>query len=125
MKYLRGIMNYAIEYSGFPIVLEGYNDANWISDSDEIKLTSGYVFTLGGGAVTWRSARKIIIARSTMKSEFVALEMAGSEIEWLKKFLANILLGMKPTSSVSMHCDCQSAIAIAKSKTMEKTDIYN
>ena len=118
-------MNYAIEYSGFPIVLEGYNDANWISDSDEIKLTSGYVFTLGGGAVTWRSARKIIIARSTMKSEFVALEMAGSEIEWLKKFLANILLGMKPTSSVSMHCDCQSAIAIAKSKTMEKTDIYN
>jgi len=54
MKYLRGTMNYAIEYSGFLAVLEGYNNANWISDSYEIKSTSGYVFTLGGGAVTWR-----------------------------------------------------------------------
>jgi hypothetical protein len=51
MKYLRGTMNYGIEYSGFPAVLEGYSDANWISDSDETKSTSGYVFTLGGGAV--------------------------------------------------------------------------
>jgi len=38
MKYLRGIMDYVIEYSGFPVVLEGYN---------EKKSTSGYVFTLG------------------------------------------------------------------------------
>jgi len=52
-----------------------------------------------------------------MESEFVALEMAGSEAEWMKNFLANILLGMKPTLSVSIHCDCQSAIATAKSKT--------
>jgi len=52
-----------------------------------------------------------------MESEFVALEMAGSEAEWLKNILANIPLGMKPTTSVSIHCDCQSAIAIAKNKT--------
>jgi len=52
-----------------------------------------------------------------MESEFVALETVGSEAEWLKNFLANILLGMKPTSSVSIHCDCQSEIAIAKNKT--------
>jgi len=117
MRYLRGTMDYAIECSGFPVVLEGYSDANWISDSDETKSTSDYVFTLGGGAVTWRSARQTIIARSTMESEFVALEMAGSEAEWLKNFLANIPLGMKPNPSVSIHCDCQSTIAIAKNKT--------
>ena len=115
-KYLRGTMDYVIEYSGFPAVLEGYNDANWISDSDETKSTNGYVFTLGGGTVTWRSARETIIARSTMEYEFVALEMAGSEAEWLKNFLANIPLGMKPAPYVSMHCDCQSAIAITKNK---------
>ena len=92
MRYLKGTMDYAIEYNGFLAVLEGYNDANWISDLDETKSTSGYVFTLGGGAVTWRSARQTIIARSTMESEFVALEMAGSEAEWLKNFLANISL---------------------------------
>jgi len=99
-------MDCVIEYRGFPTVLEGYSDANWISDSDETKCTSGYVFTLGGDAVTWRSARQTIIARSTMESEFVALKMAGSEAEWLKNFLANIPLGMKRTPSVSIHCDC-------------------
>jgi len=74
MKYLRGTMDYAIEYSGFPTVLEGCNDANWISDSNETKSTSGYVFTLGGGAVTWRSSMQTIIARSTMVYEFVLLK---------------------------------------------------
>ena len=52
-----------------------------------------------------------------MESEFVALEMADNEAEWLKNFLTNILLGMKLTSSVSMLCDCQLKITIAKNKT--------
>ena len=51
MKYVRGTMNYGILYSRFPTMLEGYNDANWISGSNEIKSTSGYVFTLGGVVV--------------------------------------------------------------------------
>ena len=117
MKYLRGTMEYVIEYSGFPIVLEGYNDVNWISDSRETKSTSGYMFTLEGGAFTWRSTKQTIIARSTVTSEFVVLKMDGSEAEWLKNFLVDIPLGMKPTPSVSMHCDFQSTIAITKNKT--------
>ena len=50
--YLKGTMDYGIHYTGYPRVLEGYSDSNWISDADEIKTTSGYVFTLGGGAVS-------------------------------------------------------------------------
>ena len=63
MRYLRGTMNYCIEYSIFPAVLEGYSDANWNFDSYETKSTSGYVFTLCGGAVAWRLDRQTIIAR--------------------------------------------------------------
>jgi hypothetical protein len=51
MHYLAGTMDYEIHYSRYPIVLEGYNDANWISDVDELYATSGYVFTLGSVAV--------------------------------------------------------------------------
>jgi hypothetical protein len=36
----------------YPVVLEGYSDANWISDVDEQYATSGYVFTLGGAVVS-------------------------------------------------------------------------
>ncbi|KAL0327851.1 UNVERIFIED_CONTAM: Retrovirus-related Pol polyprotein from transposon TNT 1-94 [Sesamum calycinum] len=43
----------------------------------KVNSTSGYVFTLGGGALSWKSAKQTCIARSTMESEFIALELAG------------------------------------------------
>uniref|UniRef100_I1NMG2 Reverse transcriptase Ty1/copia-type domain-containing protein n=1 Tax=Oryza glaberrima TaxID=4538 RepID=I1NMG2_ORYGL len=57
MCYLKGTMELGLHYSGYPTVLEGYSDSNRILDVDEIKATSGYVFTLGGGAVSWRSCK--------------------------------------------------------------------
>ena len=56
-RYLVGTMSYGTHYSGHPAVLEGYSDSNWISDADELYATSGYVFTLGGGAISWRSCK--------------------------------------------------------------------
>jgi hypothetical protein len=50
-------MDYKIHYYGYPAVLEGYSDANWISDVDELCAMSGYVFTLGGAAISWRSCK--------------------------------------------------------------------
>jgi hypothetical protein len=61
--------------------LEGYSDANWISNADELKATSGYVFTLGGGAVSWKSCKKTILTRSTMEVELAALHTATVEAE--------------------------------------------
>jgi hypothetical protein len=55
--YLKGMISYEIHYSRHPAVLEGYSDANWISNIDQIYATSGYVFTLGGGIVSWRSCK--------------------------------------------------------------------
>ncbi|RVW13387.1 Retrovirus-related Pol polyprotein from transposon TNT 1-94 [Vitis vinifera] len=69
---------------GFPIVLEGFSDANWISDSNEMKSTSGYVFILGGSAVSWKSAKQTCITRSIMEVEFIALEKASSEVKCLE-----------------------------------------
>ena len=51
-----------------------------------------------------------------MKSKFMALELVGSKVEWLRNLLAKILLGMKPTLSVSIHYDCQATISITKNK---------
>jgi len=107
-------MNYGFFYRGLPAILEGYSDTNWISDSVEIKSTTGYVFTLGGGAIAWKSTKQTLISRSTMESEFIALEVTSSEAGWLKNFLAEIPIGTKPTPSVSIHCDCKSAIDNAK-----------
>ena len=52
LRYLKGTMSYGIHYTGYPRVLEGYCDGNWISDAEELYATSGYAFLLGGGAVS-------------------------------------------------------------------------
>ena len=61
LEYLRDIINYGLCFSGFPSVLEGFSDANWILDSDEMESTSGYVFILCGSAVSWKSAKQTSI----------------------------------------------------------------
>jgi uncharacterized membrane protein len=78
-------MNYEIHYSSYPAVLEGYNDANWTSD--ELFSTSEYVFTLGGAAVSWRSWKQTILARSTMEAKLAALDTAIVEAVWLRELL--------------------------------------
>ncbi|KAA0050357.1 retrotransposon protein, putative, Ty1-copia subclass [Cucumis melo var. makuwa] len=51
MRYLKKTQNLGLHYNKFPAVLEGYNDADWNSLSDDSKATSGYIFNIAGGAV--------------------------------------------------------------------------
>ena len=81
LRYLKYTQNYGLHYSKYLAVLEGYCDANWISDTKDSKSTSGYLFTLGGGAVSWKSSKQTCIARSMMEYEFIALDKAGEEAE--------------------------------------------
>ena len=54
-----------------------------------------------------------------MESEFVALEKASTEVEWLRNLLTDIPKWDKPLPSISFHCDSQTAITCARNK------IYN
>ena len=51
LRYLRYTLNYGLHYLRYLAVLEGYSDANWISDTKDSKSTNGYVFTIGGAAM--------------------------------------------------------------------------
>ena len=57
----------------------------------------GYIFTLVGATISWKSTKHTCIARSTMESEFIALDKAGEEAEWLRHFLEDIPFWLKPT----------------------------
>jgi hypothetical protein len=110
MRFLKGTVDYGIHYTGYPRVLEGYSDSNWISDADEIKATSGYVFTLGGGAVSWKSCKQTILTRSTMEAELTALDTATVEAEWLRDLLMDLPVVEKPIPAILMNCDNQTVI---------------
>ena len=68
----------------------GYTDSDFQSDLDFKKSTSGCVFTLGGGAISWRSVKQSCIVDSTMEAKYVANCEATKEAVWLKKFLSNL-----------------------------------
>jgi hypothetical protein len=52
MCYLKGKLSYRIHYTRYPRVLEGYSDSNWTCGANEIKVISGYVFTLRCSAIS-------------------------------------------------------------------------
>ncbi|XP_070045080.1 secreted RxLR effector protein 161-like [Nicotiana tomentosiformis] len=81
LGYLEHTWDFALHYSKYPAVIEEYCDTNWIIGSTDSKSTSGYVFPIGGGAVSWKSSKQTSIARSTMEAEFIALDKASEEAE--------------------------------------------
>ena len=115
LGYLKYTQDYALHYNKYPAVLEGYSNANWIIGSNEVKSTSGYVFTIGGGAVSWKSSKQNCVALSTIESEFIALNKVGEEAEWLRNFLEDIPYWLKPLTPVCIHYDSQAALGRAKS----------
>ncbi|GJR67775.1 hypothetical protein Tco_0013840 [Tanacetum coccineum] len=100
LHYLRYNRNYGLHYNRYPAVIEGYSE---------------YVFTLGGAAISWKSSKQTVIAKSTMVSEFIALDKCGEEAEWLRQFVEDIPRWPKPVTSINIHYDSQSTIGRAHS----------
>nr|GEV55897.1 ribonuclease H-like domain, reverse transcriptase, RNA-dependent DNA polymerase [Tanacetum cinerariifolium] len=90
LHYVRYSRDYGLDYDKHPAVMEGYSDANWISDVKDSRSTSGYVFTLEGAAISWKSSKQTVIAKSTMESEFIALDKCEEEAKWLRQFVEDI-----------------------------------
>ncbi|CAM8998041.1 unnamed protein product [Rhodiola kirilowii] len=116
LKYLNGTMNYGLVYAGFPSVLEGYTDASWITNLEDHSSTSGWVFLLGGSAISWASKKQTCITSSTMEYEFIALVATGKEAEWLRNLVHEIPLWPKPVTPISIHCDSKATLAKAYSQ---------
>ena len=73
-------------YEDESLVPIGYTDSDFQSDIESRKSASRYVFTLGDGAVSWRSVKQSSIADSTMEAEYITASKAAKEAVWLKNF---------------------------------------
>ncbi|OWY93423.1 Copia type Polyprotein [Phytophthora megakarya] len=78
LRYLAGTLDYGIKYrhsKGVPsiITLEGFCDSDWTNDPESRKSTTGFVFTLVGGTISWMSRRQSVVALSTAEAEYVRM----------------------------------------------------
>lgn len=111
LRYLKGSSRMCLCFRRNDLTLQGFSDADLGGDSDGGKSTTGYIFTLGGTAVSWKSKLQNRVALSTTESEYVAISEAAKEMIWLKNFLKE--LG-KEQDVPPLFSDSQSAICLAK-----------
>lgn len=108
LRYIAGTANFGITLSGHN--LEGYCDADYAGDLDSRRSTTGYVFTLGGGAISWSSRLQSTVAASTTEAEYMAAAYSIKEGLWLRTLLSELGLN----STIAIHADNQSAIKLLK-----------
>jgi transposase InsO family protein len=125
LRYLAGTKSHGITYHKYhpQRVLDGKNLFHGYSDAafrnaDDSKSTSGYVFQMAGGAITWRSKRQSTIALSSTEAEYVALSEAGREACWLRSLFEE--LGEKQTLPTLIRGDNDGSIAMARSQQFHK-----
>ncbi len=114
LRYIKGSLNVGLKFDASDqksVDVIGFTDADWAGDIVERKSTSGYVFQICGGTVSWRSKRQEIVALSSTEAEYVALSFAAQELMWLRSFLND--LGYYQQKNL-LYEDNQGAIALSK-----------
>jgi hypothetical protein len=95
-RYLKQTASLGILYDGALCTIEDfpepvcYTDSDWAGDKMDRKSTGGYVFTLAGGAISWRTKKQDVVATSTTEAEYIALSEATKESIWIRRILLEI-----------------------------------
>ncbi|WZZ00706.1 hypothetical protein YC2023_073034 [Brassica napus] len=85
MRYIKGALDLNLTFTKEEkFEVRGYCDSDYAADLDKRRSIAGYVFTVGGNTVSWRSSLLKIIALSTTEAEYMSLSEAIREGIWLK-----------------------------------------
>ena len=91
--------------------IRGFVDADWAGDLHQRRSTSGYVFNLFGGAVSWMSKKQSVVTLSTIEVEYMTATHSSKEVVWFQRFCSRVGLVQ---GGIRIDCDNQSAIFLAK-----------
>jgi len=117
LRYVQGTVGYGIRYKqrgGQDLV--GFVDSDYAGDVDDRKSTSGYVFLLGGGAVSWASKKQPIVTLSTTEAEYVAAAYGACQAVWMRNVLRE--LGSSQQEGTLLYCDNSSTIKLSKNPVL-------
>jgi muramidase (phage lysozyme) len=95
----------------------GYCDASFAGDTERRRSTSGYVFLLFGGAVSWYSRRQDIVAMSTQEAEYIAACAAGKQALWLRTLWLDFTGSVR---RIVIHTDNTAALTLLTNGAVSK-----
>ena len=117
VRYLMGTRERWLVLGGSRAGLVGYTDADWGTSTDSRHSISGYVFTLGGGAISWSAKKQAVVALSSTEAEYIAITHAAKEALWLRALLADVMGPEFARAPIPLFSDNKSAIALARDNT--------
>ena len=120
LKYLMRTRDYLLVYSNESLKTLGYTDSDFQGDIDSSKSTSGYVFTLNGGAICWRSVKQTCVVESAIEAEYVAASEAAKEVVWLNKFLLDLHVIPCADRPITLYCDNSGVVTQSKEPRSHK-----
>ncbi|XP_058099853.1 secreted RxLR effector protein 161-like [Magnolia sinica] len=113
LRYVKGTIDLSLLYKkGGACKIVGYCDADYGGDHDTRRSTTGYVFNLGSGAISWCSKRQPTVSLSTTEAEYRTMTMTAQESTWLIQLMRD--LHQPNDYPMILHCDNQSAICLAE-----------
>lgn len=113
LRYLKGTSGQGIllQADG-PLLLKAFSDSDWASCPFSRRSVTGYMILLGTSPISWKSKKQPTVSKSSVEAEYRAMSQAAAEITWLVRLLSE--LGLPHLHPVTLHCDNQSALQIAK-----------
>ena len=112
LGYLVGTKDLCITYAGAGgDGLHGYSDSSLGDHKEDRHSTSGYLFLLAGGAISWTSRKQKTVAQNTTEAEYMALTDAANQAAWYHSFLEE--LGYSVDDPIPLHGDNKGAIDLA------------
>jgi Reverse transcriptase (RNA-dependent DNA polymerase)/gag-polypeptide of LTR copia-type len=95
----------------------GYSDSDWGSDLETRRSTTGYVYMMAGGAVSWKTKLQPTVALSSADAEYMALAASAQEALYLRILCIDLDIDARNHPTV-LHADNTAAIAMAQNPTM-------
>nr|GEW00737.1 hypothetical protein [Tanacetum cinerariifolium] len=123
LKYLMNTKYMFLVYRGDikrELRVSCYTDAGYLTDADDLKSQTRYVFVLNGDVVDWKSAKQSLFATSSAEAEYIAAYDDSKEAVWVKKFISG--LGVVPISKepINMYWYNTGAITLANESGITK-----
>ncbi|GJT32828.1 putative retrotransposon protein [Tanacetum coccineum] len=123
LKYLRNTKDMFLVYGGDTkreLRVSCYTKAGYLTDADDMKSQTGYVFVLNGGVVGWKSTKQSIFTTSSTDAEYIAVFDASKEAVWIQKFISGLSVVPTIEEPINMYCDNTGAIKIVKDHGVTK-----